>query len=49
MAALSAVTRLCEAGSEIILSDDSYGGTYRILDKIARRLNINLKCERERA
>ena len=43
MAALSAVTRLCDAGTEIILSDDSYGGTYRILDKIARRLGIGIK------
>ena len=43
MAALSAVTRLCDSGTEIILSDDSYGGTYRILDKIARRLGIGIK------
>ena len=34
MAALSAVTRLVRAGQEIILNNDSYGGTYRLLSKV---------------
>lgn len=33
MSALSAVTRLVRAGQEIILNNDSYGGTYRLLSK----------------
>jgi cystathionine beta-lyase/cystathionine gamma-synthase len=31
------------AGDEIILSDDSYGGTYRILDKVCRKMKIGIK------
>lgn len=34
MAALSAVTRLVRTGQEIILNNDSYGGTYRLLSKV---------------
>jgi cysteine-S-conjugate beta-lyase len=40
MAALSAVTRLVKPGQEIILNDDSYGGTYRLLSKVAARNNV---------
>ncbi|CAM9793831.1 unnamed protein product [Chrysoparadoxa australica] len=43
MAALSAVTRLVKPGQEIILNDDSYGGTYRLLSKVAQRNNILVK------
>mmetsp|Transcript_2307 Transcript_2307/g.3561 ORF Transcript_2307/g.3561 Transcript_2307/m.3561 type:complete len:466 (+) Transcript_2307:1318-2715(+) len=43
MAALSAITRLAKAGDEIILSDDSYGGTYRLLAKVAARNNIVIR------
>jgi len=43
MAALSAITRLARAGDEIILSDDSYGGTYRLLAKVAARNNISIR------
>eukprot|EP00640_Fibrocapsa_japonica_P001980 CAMPEP_0113937692 /NCGR_PEP_ID=MMETSP1339-20121228/4254_1 /TAXON_ID=94617 /ORGANISM="Fibrocapsa japonica" /LENGTH=530 /DNA_ID=CAMNT_0000940555 /DNA_START=55 /DNA_END=1647 /DNA_ORIENTATION=+ /assembly_acc=CAM_ASM_000762 len=43
MAALSAITRLAQAGDEIILSDDSYGGTYRLLAKVAARNNIRIR------
>ena len=37
MAALSAVTRLVRTGQEIILNNDSYGGTYRLLSKVGPR------------
>ncbi|GLE04651.1 hypothetical protein PINS_up013630 [Pythium insidiosum] len=40
MAALSAVTRLAHAGDEIVLSDDSYGGTYRLLSKVAAKNGV---------
>jgi len=43
MAALSAITRLAKSGEEIILSDDSYGGTYRLLAKVAARNNISIR------
>ncbi len=43
MAALSAVTRLAKSGEEIILNDDSYGGTYRLLSNIVSRSNIKVK------
>ncbi|KAJ0412290.1 hypothetical protein ATCC90586_009480 [Pythium insidiosum] len=43
MAALSAVTRLAHAGDEIVLSDDSYGGTYRLLSKVAAKNGVVIK------
>uniref|UniRef100_A0AAV1TPE6 cysteine-S-conjugate beta-lyase n=1 Tax=Peronospora matthiolae TaxID=2874970 RepID=A0AAV1TPE6_9STRA len=43
MAALSAVSRLAHAGDEIVLSDDSYGGTYRLLSKVAAKNGISVK------
>lgn len=43
MAALAAVTRLAKAGDEILLSDDSYGGTYRLLAQVCKRMNISTK------
>ncbi|CAM9574453.1 unnamed protein product, partial [Sphacelaria rigidula] len=43
MAALSAVTRIVRTGQEIILNDDSYGGTYRLLSKVAARNNVKIR------
>ena len=43
MAALAAVVRVVQAGEEIILNDDSYGGTYRLLSKVASRQGIKVK------
>ncbi|KAF4033770.1 Cys/Met metabolism PLP-dependent enzyme [Phytophthora infestans] len=43
MAALSAVSRLAHAGDEIVLSDDSYGGTYRLLSKVATKNGVAVK------
>lgn len=42
MAALSAVTRLVAAGEEVIVNDDSYGGTYRLMSKVATRQGIKV-------
>lgn len=42
MAALSAITRLAQAGDEIIVNDDSYGGTYRLMSQIATRHGIKV-------
>ncbi|HEY2846837.1 MAG TPA: aminotransferase class V-fold PLP-dependent enzyme, partial [Pyrinomonadaceae bacterium] len=43
MAAISAVTRLLESGDEIIASDDLYGGSIRLLEKILPRQGISVK------
>ena len=42
MAAIAAVTRLVKCGEEVIVNDDSYGGTYRIMSKIATRQGIRV-------
>lgn len=42
MAAIAAVSRLVQQGEEIIVNDDSYGGTYRIMSKIAVRQGIKI-------
>ncbi|CAM9395765.1 unnamed protein product [Ascophyllum nodosum] len=43
MAALSTVTRMVRSGQEIILNNDSYGGTYRLLSKVASRNNVKVR------
>eukprot|EP00002_Diphylleia_rotans_P032647 TRINITY_DN6870_c0_g1_i1.p1 TRINITY_DN6870_c0_g1~~TRINITY_DN6870_c0_g1_i1.p1 ORF type:complete len:489 (-),score=101.71 TRINITY_DN6870_c0_g1_i1:258-1724(-) len=43
MAALAAVTRLVEAGQEIIACNDLYGGMYRLLTRVCKRQGIKLK------
>ena len=43
MAALSAVTRLVKSGDEVIVNDDSYGGTYRLMSKVAARQGIRVR------
>lgn len=43
MAALSAVTRLVVCGDEVIVNDDSYGGTYRLMSKVASRQGIRVR------
>jgi cystathionine beta-lyase len=43
MAALVAVTRLVKAGEEILAGDDLYGGTFRLLSKIAPGLGVRVR------
>ncbi|EQC33943.1 cystathionine beta-lyase [Saprolegnia diclina VS20] len=43
MAALAAISRLAKAGDHIVLSDDSYGGTYRLLSKLTARNGVHVK------
>ena len=43
MAALTAVTRLVQSGDEVIVNDDSYGGTYRLMSKVAARQGIRVR------
>ncbi|MFL5366445.1 MAG: cystathionine gamma-synthase [Myxococcales bacterium] len=42
LAATDAVLHLCSAGDHVILGDDLYGGTFRIADKVFKRLGIEL-------
>lgn len=42
MAALNAVIRLCRAGDTVLVNDDSYGGTYRLMSNIATRHGISV-------
>jgi cystathionine gamma-lyase / homocysteine desulfhydrase len=41
MAAITAVTMLLSSGDHIILTDDVYGGTFRVMSKVLSRFNIN--------
>jgi cystathionine beta-lyase len=43
MAALSAVTRLVRAGEEILAGDDLYGGTFRLLSRVAPGLGLAVR------
>jgi cystathionine beta-lyase len=43
MAALTALTRIVKAGEEIIAGDDLYGGTVRLLDRLATNHNISVR------
>ena len=43
MAAIMVVTRFAEAGQNIILSDDSYGGTYRLLAQVCSKQGVPVK------
>ncbi len=43
MAALTALTRIAKSGEEIIAGDDLYGGTVRLLDRIASHQNISVR------
>jgi cystathionine gamma-lyase len=40
LAATDAVLHLLSAGDHLVLSDDLYGGTYRLADKVFKRLGI---------
>lgn len=43
MAAATAVLSLFNSGDEIIISDNLYGGTFRVLDKVFNHFNIRYK------
>jgi cystathionine beta-lyase len=43
MAAISALTRLVRAGEEILAGDDLYGGTTRLLAKVAPHLGLRVR------
>lgn len=43
LAAISTVLSIFEQGDEVIISNDVYGGTFRILDKVFNRFGITYK------
>lgn len=43
MAAITAVLTLFKSGDKIILSDNVYGGTYRVLAKVFKNFNLNFE------
>eukprot|EP00897_Mesotaenium_endlicherianum_P004979 jgi/Mesen1/4509/ME000023S03881 len=43
MAALAAITRLLEAGQEVVAGDDIYGGTDRLLSRIVPKSGVTVK------
>lgn len=43
MAAITAVVSLFKAGDKVIISNNVYGGTFRVLDKIFNNFNIGYK------
>ena len=43
MSAIAAVSRLVDGGDEVIVNDDSYGGTYRLMSRIATRQGIRVR------
>ena len=43
MAAITALTRICDRGDELIAGDDLYGGTVRLLERVLSRQGINTR------
>lgn len=41
MAAISSVLMLLNSGDHLIITDDVYGGTFRVIDKVFKRLGIS--------
>jgi cystathionine beta-lyase/cystathionine gamma-synthase len=40
MAAIDAITTLLEAGDHVVVTDNTYGGTFRLFDKVLRRYKL---------
>jgi cystathionine gamma-lyase/cystathionine beta-lyase/cystathionine gamma-lyase/homocysteine desulfhydrase len=41
MAAISAITSMLEAGDHVIVTDNTYGGTYRLFERVLTRYQLN--------
>src|SRR5437763_10731165 len=41
MAAIGAIATLLESGDHVIVSDNTYGGTFRLFDKVLRRYQLS--------
>src|SRR6476661_10479183 len=40
MAAIDAITTLLEAGDHVVVTDNTYGGTFRLFDKVLRKYKL---------
>src|SRR5699024_5788842 len=40
MAAITAVMMLLKSGDHVVMTDDVYGGTFRLMDKVLNRFNL---------
>ena len=40
MAAIDAITTLLEAGDHVVVTDNTYGGTFRLFDKVLTRYGL---------
>jgi cystathionine beta-lyase/cystathionine gamma-synthase len=40
MAAIDAITTLLESGDHVIITDNTYGGTFRLMDKVKRKYGL---------
>src|SRR5690348_7113359 len=41
MAAIGAIATLLKAGDHVVVSDNTYGGTFRLFDKVLTRYNLS--------
>src|SRR5207245_7094186 len=41
MAAIGAITTLLKAGDHVVVSDNTYGGTFRLFDKVLKRYQLS--------
>ena len=42
MAAIGAIATLLKAGDHVVVSDNTYGGTFRLFDKVLRRYQLDV-------
>src|SRR3954449_6678782 len=40
MAAINAITTLLESGDHVVVTDNTYGGTFRLFDKVLRKYGL---------
>src|SRR3954462_11485900 len=40
MAAIDAITTMLEAGDHVVVTDNTYGGTFRLFDKVLRKYKL---------
>ena len=46
MAAIDAITTLLEAGDHVVVTDNTYGGTFRLFDKVLTRYGLDVQLRR---
>ena len=46
MAAIDAITTMLEAGDHVVVTDNTYGGTYRLFEQVLRRYQLSFTLRR---